>query len=91
LTLTDEIAQSQIIERYVKTQVITPNEAREILNMSQRPDGDDPFTMTPRQATDARANLAGNRERDAERTNNNSDSPSTISGRNPQGEGRSAQ
>ena len=91
LTLTDEIAQSQIIERYVKTQVITPNEAREMINMSQRPDGDDMFIMSPRQATDARANLAGNRERDAERTNNNSDSPSTISGRNPQGEGRSSQ
>lgn len=91
LTLTDEIAQSQIIERYVKTQVITPNEAREILNMSQRPDGDDMFIMSPRQATDARANLAGNRERDAERANNNSDSPTTISGRNAQGEGRSSQ
>ena len=91
LTLTDEIAQSQIIERYVKTQVITPNEAREMLNMSQRPDGDDPFIMSPRQATDARADLAGNRQRDTERTNNNSDSPSTISGRNPQGEGRSSQ
>lgn len=91
LTLTDEIAKSQIIERYVKTQVITPNEAREMLDMPQRPDGDSPFTMSPRQATDARANLAGNRERDAERTNNNSDSPTTISGRNPQGEGRSSQ
>jgi capsid portal protein len=91
LTLTDEIAQSQILERLVKTQIITPNEAREILNMSQRPDGDDPFVMSPRQATDTRANLAGNRERDAERTNNNSDSTTTISGRNPQGEGRSSQ
>ena len=91
LTLTDEIAQSQIIERYVKTQVITPNEARELLNMSQRPDGDDPFTMSARQATDARANLAGNRERDAERANNESDSTTTISGRNAQGEGRSSQ
>ena len=91
LTLTDEIAQSQILERLVKTQIITPNEAREILNMSQRPDGDDPFIMSPRQATDVRANLAGNRERDAERTNNNSDSPTTLSGRNPQGEGRSSQ
>ena len=76
---------------FVKTQVITPNEAREILNMPQRPDGDDPFIMSPRQATDARAELAGNRQRDVERTNNNSDSPSTVSGRNPQGEGRSAQ
>ena len=91
LTLTDEIAQSQIIERYVKTQVITPNEAREMLDMPQRSDGDAPFVMSPRQATDARANLAGNRERDAERANNNSDSPSTISGRNAQGEGRSSQ
>ena len=90
LTLTDEIAQSQIIERYVKTQVMTPNEAREKLDLPQRSDGDVPFIMSPRQATDARANFAGNRERDAERTNNNSDSPSTISGRNPQGEGRSS-
>ena len=91
LTLTDEIAQSQIIERYVKTQVITPNEAREMLDMPQRSDGDSPFTMSPRQATDARANLAGNRQRDTERANNASDSPTTISGRNPQGEGRSSQ
>jgi len=91
LTLTDEIAQSQIIERYVKTQVMTPNEAREKLDLPQRPDGDEPFTMSPRQATDARANLAENRQRDAERTNNNSDSPTTIAGRNPQGEGRSSQ
>lgn len=90
LTLTDEITQSQILERYVKTQVMTPNEAREILDLPQRSDGDDPFVMSPRQATDARANLAGNRERDAERTNNNSDSSSTVSGRNPQGEGRSS-
>ena len=91
LTLTDEIAQSQIIERYVKTQVMTPNEAREKLDLPQRPDGDDPFTMSPRQATDARANLAGNRQRESERTNNNSDSTTTISGRNAQGEGRASQ
>jgi len=91
LTLTDEIAQSQILERYVKTQVMTPNEARQKLGLPQRPDGDSPFQMSPRQATDMRANTAQNRERDAERTNNNSDSPSTISGRNPQGEGESSQ
>lgn len=91
LTLTDEISQSQIIERYIKTQVITPNEAREQLGLPQRPDGDTPFTMSPRQATDARANLAGNRERDSERSNNASDSTSTTTGRNPQGEGRRVQ
>ena len=91
LTLTDEIAQSQIIERYVKTQVMTPNEARSELGLPQRPDGDDPFVMSSRQATDARANLAGERERDAERSNNESDSPSTVEGRNAQGEGRSSE
>lgn len=91
LTLTDEIAQSQILERYVKTQVMVPNEARAILGLPQRPDGDDPFLMSPRQSADARANLAGNRQRDAERTNNNSDSPSTISGRNAGGEGNSSE
>ena len=93
LTLTDEIAQSQIIERYVKTQVITPDEAREMIDLPPRPDGDGntPFTMSPRQAADASADLAGNRQRDAERANNASDSPTTISGRNAQGEGRSSQ
>lgn len=90
LTLTDEIAQSQILERYVKTQVMTPNEARQALGLPQRPDGDDPFEMSPRQLTDARANLAGNRERDARRSNNESDSTSTVEGRNAQGEGRAS-
>jgi len=91
LTLTDEIAQSQIIERYVKTQVMTPNEARQELGLPQRPDGDDPFEMSSRQLTDARANLAGNRERDTERSNNQSDSSSTVNGRNAQGEGAASE
>lgn len=91
LTLTDEIAQSQILERYVKNQIMVPNEAREILGLPQRPDGDEPFELTSRQATDARANLAGNRERDTERANNQSDSTSTVSGRNAGGEGRSSE
>jgi len=91
LTLTDEIAQSQILERYVKTQIMVPNEAREVLGLPQRPDGDEPFEMSTRQAADSRSNLTGNRQRDAERTNNQSDSPATISGRNAQGEGRSSE
>ena len=91
LTLTDEVTQSQILERYVKTQIMVPNEAREVLGLPQRPDGDEPFEMSSRQATDARANLAGNRQRDAERTNNQSDGPATTSGRNAQGEGPSSE
>lgn len=91
LTLTDEISQSQIIERYIKTQVITPNEAREQLGMTQRTGGDEVFEMSPRQETDARANLSGNRQRDSERANEASDSVATTAGRNPQGEGRRVQ
>lgn len=90
LTLTDEIAQSQILERYVKTQVMTPNEAREALGLPQRKESDDMFELSSRQSTDSRANLAGNRERDTERSNNQSDSSATIEGRNAQGEGRSS-
>jgi PBSX family phage portal protein len=91
LTLTDEITQSQILERYVKTQVMMPNEAREAIGLPQHPDGDTPFIMSPRQATDAAANLAGNRQRDSERANSQSDGTATTTGRNPQGEGRSSQ
>jgi len=91
LTLTDEITQSQILERYVKTQVMMPNEAREAIGLPQHPDGDTPFIMSPRQATDAAANLAGNRQRDSERTNSQSDGTATTTGRNPQGEVRSSQ
>jgi PBSX family phage portal protein len=91
LTLTDEIAQSQILERYVKTQVMVPNEARQVLGLPQRADGDTPFVMSPRQAADTRADLSGNRERDTERSNNSSDGPATLSGRNPQGEGRASE
>ena len=87
LTLTDEIAQAQILEKYVKTQIMTPNEAREQLGLAQRSDGDEPFVMSPRQATDMRANTAQNRARDTERANNQADSPATIDGRNAQGEG----
>jgi len=84
LTLTDEITQSQILERYVKNQVMTPNEARSILGMPQREGGDEPLDLKPQQAADATANRA----RDGERVNNNSDSTTTVTGRNPKGQGR---
>jgi capsid portal protein len=87
LTLTDEIAQSQIIERYVKSQVLLPNEARQQLGLPQVSYGDEPFQLKPQDA----ANETTNRQRDSERTNNQSDSPATVSGRNPKGEGRSSQ
>lgn len=87
LTLTDEIAQSQILERYVKTQIMVPNEARQVLGLPQRDGGDEPLQQKPQDV----ANDNANRQRDSERMNNSSDSPATIAGRNPKGEGRSSQ
>jgi PBSX family phage portal protein len=84
LTLTDEIAQSQILERYVKNQIMTPNEARVVLDMPQRDGGDEVLDLSPTASAEARTT----RSRDSERTNNNSDSTSTIAGRAPKGEGR---
>jgi HK97 family phage portal protein len=88
LTLTDEIAQSQILERYVRNQIMVPNEARNVLGLPQVEGGDEPLELNPRQAADAASNARQNRARDSERANNSSDSPATIAGRNPQGEGR---
>jgi PBSX family phage portal protein len=86
LTLTDEIAQSQIIERLVKTQVMMPNEGREILGLPQMQGGDEPYEPKPEQISSNNST----RQRDTERTNNQSDGSATVSGRNPKGEGRSS-
>jgi PBSX family phage portal protein len=87
LTLTDEIAQSQILERYVKTQVMLPNEARQQLGLPQVAHGDEPFQLKPQDV----ANETTTRQRDSQRTNNQSDGAATVSGRNPKGEGRASQ
>jgi PBSX family phage portal protein len=88
LTLTDELAQSQIITNYVKNQIMAPNEAREILNLAERPDGDAMIQPTARQAADSNANNADNRTRDAQRQQAQADNSATTTGRNPKGEGR---
>jgi PBSX family phage portal protein len=87
-SLTDEVAQSQIHERYAKIKAMMPNEIREEIGLPQLDGGDDPLELTARQATDARANVRGTRARDAERSNNQSDGPGAITGRSPKGEGR---
>jgi PBSX family phage portal protein len=86
LTLTDEIAQSQILERYVKNHIMVPNEARTILGMPHLEGGDKPLEIKP---SDPKSPTGG-KERDAERANNQSDSTATVAGRNPKGEGRSS-
>jgi PBSX family phage portal protein len=87
LSLTDEIADSQINERYVKNQVLTPNEVREKIGYPQRDGGDTPLELNSRQAADAKGNMAGNKTRDTERSNNQSDGAGAVTGRNPKGEG----
>jgi PBSX family phage portal protein len=88
LTLTDELAQSQILTNYVKNQIMVPNEARSVLNLPERDGGDTVVVPTPRQSADAKANNGQNRTRDAQRQQAQADNTATTSGRNPKGEGR---
>lgn len=87
LTLTDENTQSQIDERYLKTQVIVPNEVRQRIGLPMRPGGQNPVQLTAQQ----RAENTTQRQRDTERQNNASDDPNSPTGRNAGGEGRAAQ
>ena len=88
LTLTDETSQSQILERYVRNQIMTPNEARDVINLPQRKGGDTTIQPTARAQADANANQGKTRARDAERSAGQSDGPATTDGRAPKGEGR---
>ena len=87
LTLTDELAESQIIERLLRNQAITINEARERLGLPAHPEGNKFFEPKPQTSAEQNAQANGTRERDKQRTNNNSDSTTTVSGRNPKGSG----
>ena len=86
LALTDEDAQSKIDERYLRMQVITPNEIRIRKGMVPLDTGDQVVVLKPQQQAEVRAQAENSRRRDQERENNSPD----ISGeaRNPQGEGR---
>ena len=88
LTLTDENTQSQIDERYLKMQVIVPNEVRQRLGLTMRAEGQNPVVISPQQRAEMLAQTRGTRQRDTQRQNNASDSPATQTGRNPGGEGR---
>ena len=87
-TLTDEVALSQIHERYLRNQTLTPNEVRESLGLPQIAGGDKIIEMSPKVAQNQKTEAEGNTARDRERVNQQSDGPATIDGRNPKGEGR---
>jgi len=88
LTLTDEQTQSQIDERYLRMQVLVPNEVRERMGYPVRPGGSDPIVLGAQARAEQTAQAMDARNRDRQRTDNSSDSPSTTTGRNAQGEGR---
>ena len=89
LTLTDEQTQSQIDERYLRTQVVVPNEVRQRMGLPVREGASEPIVLGPQQRAEIAAQTRGTRERDRQRTDNASDSETTTTGRNPGGEGRS--
>ena len=72
-------------ERYLRMQVITPNEVRIRKGMIPLDDGDDMVELKPQQAADQRATAGKTRARDSERS---ADSPDISGeGRNAKGDG----
>ena len=86
LTLTDEDTQSKIDERYLRMQVITPNEVRIRMGKNPISGGDQVVQLKPQQQAEIRSQAGNTRARSQERQNTQPD----VSGeaRNPQGEGR---
>ena len=82
MALTDADTQSKIDERDVKNQIKVPNEIRTDRGLPGRKGGDKPLELKPAQAADATAN----RQRDATRSANATDSAGES--RNPKGDGR---
>jgi len=86
LTLTDEDTQSKIDERYLRMQVITPNEVRARLGLAGLPEGDETVILNAQARAEQNTRATGNRRRDQDRSANQTDSAGE--GRNTQGEGR---
>ena len=86
LTLTDEDTQSKIDERYLRMQVITPNEVRIRRGMSPRQGGDQVVDLKSQDKAEQTAQALNTRQRTQDRDSSTPD----ISGeaRNPKGEGR---
>lgn len=99
MTLLDESTLSQIEERYLRWDVITPNEVRSVHGKPSRSGGDDTVGVMSQlevqgkqaaaQQTKALANQS--RQRDAERAAANPDDPASPATRNPKGESRQQQ
>ena len=89
LSLTDEDTQSKIDERYLRMQVITPNEVRLRKGMIPIDGGDEMVQLKPQQVADQNAQAGKTRARDSERSANSPDV--SGEGRNAKGDGRVVQ
>jgi PBSX family phage portal protein len=85
LSLTDADTQSKIDERYLRFQVITPNEIRLRMGLVPREGGDKPVDLAA-QAAEIKAQAMQSRERDQDRSANSPDN--SGEGRNAKGDGR---
>jgi PBSX family phage portal protein len=85
LALTDEETQSRIDDRYLKDQVILPNEVRARKGLPPISTGDTVLVLNPKEASDAKSDASGNKTRDQNRTLNAPDKMGTA--RNAKGEG----
>ena len=86
LALSDEDTQSKIDERYLRMQVITPNEVRIRKGMVPLEGGDEVVQLKPQQQAEIRSQAGNTRARSQERQNTQPDI--SGEGRNEQGEGR---
>lgn len=86
LTLTDADTQSKIDERYLRMQVVTPNEIRIRMGMVPIDGGDKIVELKPQAQAEIRAQAGKTRTRDSERSANSPDI--SGEGRNAQGDGR---
>lgn len=88
LTLTDEDTQSRIDERYLRTQVLMPNDVRTRKGLAAREGGDLPLVLNAQARAEQSTQTSGNRLRDQDRT---SSPDQQGEARNAKGEGRQSQ
>lgn len=89
LSLTDEDTQSKIDERYLRMQVITPNEVRSRMGLPGIDGGDEVVDLKAEPAAEQRSTATAGDARARERSASSPDSSGEA--RSPKGEGRSAQ
>lgn len=85
LTLTDELAQAQIDQIYLSTQVVKPNEIRMRMGLNPIDSGESVLDLSPGQKAEDKAQLTNSRERDKTRA---AAPGEEVSGRARKNEGR---